>query len=218
MKFLYNLLMKKNEGNRKPYGYSASKAMQDFKNNADVIIDEWRNYVSATHSVGTPIDEISAYQSELNQDKKWKAFFVYVYGYINPEARIYFPETIRLAEKWQPEVRLVFFSNLEPQKHIQPHTGNNHSVIRTQIGIDIPEPEKTGLRVADKTIHLQEKDIFTFDDTFEHEAWNHSEKVRTVLIIDNEKEFPHIYRLINRYFLNQLKKSTRVQSVVEKLI
>ncbi len=217
MKWLQKILMRKNEQVRKPYGYSDLDFIQDFEKSIDTIILEWKNYTIATSSTGKPIDEISEDQVYLNEDKKWTSFFVFVYGEINPEAKIYFPETTRLTEKWKHEIKLLFFSNLEPQKHILPHNGNNHHVIRTQIGIDIEMPEKTGLRVADKSIQLRNKEVFTFDDTYEHEAWNNSEKARTVLIIDSEKKNPHIYGYINKYLLNRFKKTDYVQSVIRKM-
>ena len=153
----------------------------------------------------------------MNEDKKWKAFFIFIYGDYNPESLNYFPKTIELTEKWKDEVKLVFFSNLEPGKHIPAHNGNNHGVIRSQLGVDIQQPESTALRVEDKTIHLKNKELFIFDDTFEHEAWNKGQQTRTVLIIDSCKKFPHFYNLMNKWLLNKMKKTDYVQSVLAKL-
>ncbi len=215
--FFEKLLLIKNSKIRKPYGQKHPPSALYLQSNADVIIQEWKNYVSATYSHGEPIDKISKEQAHLNEDKKWKSYFLYVYGELNTDALQYFPETIKLIQKWENEIQLVFFSHLEPGKHIPPHLGNNHSVLRTQIGIDIPEPQKTGLRVADKIVSLDEKEIFTFDDTFEHEAWNNGNNVRTVIIIDTCKKFPYFYSLINRLFLRRMKKTPYVQSVIQKI-
>lgn len=211
------MLEKKNHEIRKPYGYNAPSCIEDFYENVDVIIQEWKSYVSSSASHGTPIDELSSAQKHLNEDKKWKAFFVFVYGDFNPKALEHFPMTSKLAEKWKDDVKLVFFSNLEPGKHIQPHKGNNHGVIRSQIGIDISHPETTGVRVEDKTFNIKNKEFFTFDDTFEHEAWNKGSGDRTVLIIDSCKNFPYFYSIINRHLLNKMKQTDYVQSVLRQL-
>lgn len=217
MKIIEEILSKKNREIRKPYGYDTPAAVKDFQKNIDIIISEWNNYVQQTSTTGKPIDELSQAQKHLNEDKKWKAFFVFVYGEFTPEAEKYFPQTVKLVEKWKNDLTLLFFSNLEPGKHIPAHKGNNHGVIRSQLGIDIQQPETTGLRVEDKIVQLKNKDLFIFDDTFEHEAWNKGSAVRTVLIIDSCKKFPHFYNTINKYLLGKVKNTTYVQSTLAKL-
>lgn len=217
MKIIKELLDKKNRELRKPYGHDIPDGVRDFHKNVDTIIKEWKAYVSQTSLSGIPIDELSEDQKLLNEDKKWKAFFVFIYGEYNPEALKYFPETIKLVEKWKEEIKLVFFSNMEPGKHIPAHNGNNHGVIRAQLGIDIQEPETTGLRVEDKINQLKNGELFIFDDTFEHEAWNNGKGSRVVLIIDSRKKFPHFYNLINKYLLNRMKQTTYIQSALAKL-
>ncbi len=217
MGMLEKMLEKKNQQVRRPYGYETPQCVKEFHENIDAIIEEWKNYVASSSSNGTPIDELSSAQGYLNEDKKWKAFFVHIYGETPVKATKYFPVTARLADKWKDEVKLVFFSNLEPGKHIQPHKGNNHGVIRSQIGIDIGQPETTGVRVEDKTFHIKNKEYFTFDDTFEHEAWNRGSGDRTVLIIDSCKNFSYFYSIINKYLLSKMKDTEYVQSTLEKL-
>lgn len=217
MNFFKSLLNRKNIKIRKPYGYLPSDAIQDFTLNVDKIIFEWKNYMIYNSASVKPIDEISELQKDLNLDKKWKAFFLYVGGEFNLDAKKHFPITFQLIQKWRKELNLVFFSNLESGKHLQSHHGNNHGVIRTQIGVDIEEPEKTGIRVEDKVVHLNVKEVFTFDDTFDHEAWNKSSKNRIVLIIDSYKEFPFFYHLINKYFVNKMNKTEYVKSVMKRI-
>lgn len=217
MNMLANLLRKKNARLRKPYGFALPAPAADAYARVEIIMDEWQAYVARTRDTGYQIDELSAEQKELNSDKKWKAFPLFLFGTYNPEASLYFPETLRSLQLWENEITMAFFSNLEPGKHIPPHTGNNHCVIRTQIGIDIPQPNQTGLRVADKTVRLENGEFFTFDDTYEHEAWNYGERVRTVLIIDSRKKFPFGYDWINRAELKKMRQTDYVQSVMKKL-
>lgn len=217
VRFLDMLLIKKNQNSRKPFGHKTPDSIKEFQENIDEIILEWKNYTESFSSSGEPIDEISKEQRYLNEDKKWKAIFLYVMGETNKHTEAYFSKTIQLAKKWEKDINLVFFSHLETGKHIPPHKGNNQYVLRCQIGIDICQPEKTGLRVNDKVVKLKEKELFIFDDTFEHEAWNYGETHRTVLIIDVQKKFSYFYNLINKYLLIRMKDTKYVQSVIKKL-
>lgn len=217
MRLLENIRDRYDDITRKPYGYREQAFHIDFRNNYEAIAKEWMDYTIDTSSAGSPIDELSAAQSQLNDDKKWKAFFVLVFGHVNPEARTHFPVTTALAEKWKKDVKLAFFSTLEPDKHIPPHTGNNHGVIRAQLGIDITDATNTGLRVMDSDIVLNNGQLFIFDDTFEHEAWNKGKTNRTVLVIDSCKPFPHLFGLLNRFVLHRFRRSDYVMSALAKM-
>jgi aspartate beta-hydroxylase len=46
-------------------------------------------------------------------------------------------------------------------------------------------PDDCALRVGGETHVWQTGQCVTFDDTFEHEAWNRSDQTRVVLIFDN---------------------------------
>jgi aspartyl/asparaginyl beta-hydroxylase (cupin superfamily) len=50
------------------------------------------------------------------------------------------------------------------------------------VGIVIPE--NCAIRVADEIRGWQEGRVILFDDSFEHEAWNRSERDRSVLIFE----------------------------------
>ena len=217
MKLVNKIFLKYNNSFRKPYGYEPNNIVLDFQKNIETIIHEWNNYVAINNQFGNPIDEYSKEQIQLNKDKKWKALFLFVYSVTNPEMLQYFPETFKLINRWKHRIGVVFFSSMEPGKRIPPHNGNNHSVLRVQFGISIPEPENTGLKVEDKEVHLKAKEFFIFDDTYLHEAWNNGETVRTVLIIDFHKRKNFFFNVLNRLQLRSLRKSEYVQSVLNKI-
>ena len=94
------------------------------------------------------------------------------------------PETTRLLKKI-PGMKTAFFSILAPGKHLPPHRGPYKGVLRLHLALIIPEPaDKCGIRVGDETRHWQEGKAMVFDDTFDHEAWNDTDKVRVVLFVD----------------------------------
>jgi len=199
---------------RIPFGHPQPDCISDFHQYIDEIINEWNKFKQIKLTTGIPIDDVSYEQKLLNDDKKWKAVFLYGYEYYTNVGLDYFPITSQIVKKWENDITLVFFSTLEPGKRIPPHVGNNHGVVRSQIGIDIKDYVNTGLRVVNNTVQLKNKEIFVFDDTFEHEAWNCGTLPRTVLIIDTPKKLPHIYNILNKFWLSKMKKSTYVQNAL----
>ncbi len=189
----------------------------DFQIHANDIMDEWNNFINVSNKKLQPIDDVSVDQKYLNLDKKWKAFFLYGYNFYNDLNAEYFPKTSFLIKKWQIEITMVMFSTLESGKHIPLHKGRNFGVIRSQLGIDIKNPMQTGLKVNNKIVNLKEKELFTFDDTHEHEAWNNSNTNRTVLIIDTKKKLPFIYRIINNYIQKKIGNSEYILNTIDNI-
>jgi len=216
LRFLDQLLSKKLSKLRKPYGFNMPVWCGPFLKEIESIQEEWKQY-KKTRGEGVFIDELSKDQELLNEDKKWKALFLYGYSFLNEKDLIHFPETAKLIQNNLDEITLVMLSTTESGKHIPAHTGNKYGVLRLQIGIDIADPEKCSLRVEDKTVHLKEKEIFIFDDTFEHELENNSNSNRTVLIIDYYKPLPFWYRVLNKRKIAEIAKSDYVQSVINKI-
>lgn len=77
----------------------------------------------------------------------------------------------------------TLFSVLSPGTHILPHTGVTNVRLVTHLPLIVP-PD-CALRVGGQTHVWQEGRCVTFDDTFEHEAWNRSNETRVVLILDS---------------------------------
>lgn len=76
----------------------------------------------------------------------------------------------------------VLFSLLEPGAAIPPH----HGQINTRLICHLPIilPGECGFRVGNETREWKDGEVFVFDDTIEHEAWNRSDKPRYVLIFE----------------------------------
>lgn len=128
--------------------------------------------------------DISPTQMNLSQDDGWKTYFFYAYGVKAIGNCRRCPETTRLL-KAMPGMKTAFFSILAPGKHLPPHRGPYKGVLRLHLGLVIPEPaEKCGIRVGTETRHWQEGKVIVFDDTFDHEAWNDTDKLRVVLFVD----------------------------------
>jgi aspartate beta-hydroxylase len=76
----------------------------------------------------------------------------------------------------------ILFSRLSPGARIPPHTG----VLNTRLICHLPliVPPGCGFRVGGETRAWEEGRLLVFDDTVEHEAWNHGDRDRILLIFD----------------------------------
>lgn len=213
---LKNILLRRIQRKQLPYGMAMPSFINEFRENISTIKEEWDLYIKR-FNYGSQFDEISKEQVGLNDDKKWNVLPIYGYFYFNLNVKKDFPTLFELIERNKSEINLVLFSTTLAKKTIPTHTGNNPSVNRIQIGIDIKESEKCYLRVVDKKIYLKEKEFFIFDDTYEHELVNDGNAVRTVLLIDTYKKLPWFYKRLIKKYNEELSKSEYVQSVLASL-
>jgi aspartate beta-hydroxylase len=122
------------------------------------------------------------------QPAAWDAYFFYRHGERHGEHAAACPRTAALLDSL-PLTRVrdhapeTLFSVLSPGTHILPHTGVTNVRLVTHLPLIVP-PD-CALRVGGETHIWQEGRCVTFDDTFEHEAWNRSAKTRVVLILDS---------------------------------
>ena len=124
---------------------------------------------------------------ELNNSREWTAVHLLRNGErVDANAR-HCPRTLEvIAELDQPRIRgaspNAMFSLLAPRTRIPPHTG----VANTRLVCHLPliVPPACGFRVGATTREWNVGESFVFDDTIEHEAWNDSDELRVVLIVD----------------------------------
>lgn len=123
----------------------------------------------------------------------WNAFFFYRHGRRYDENCARCPATTAILERL-PLVRIpehapeICFSVLTPGTHILPHHGSTNARLVTHLPLIVPNDCE--IRVGGEPHVWEEGRCITFDDTFEHEAWNRSDKTRAVLIVDGWN--PHL--------------------------
>ena len=124
---------------------------------------------------------------ELNHNRNWTAIHLLQNGNrVEANARHCRRTLEAIAHMDQPHVRgaspNAMFSLLAPKTHIPPHTG----VANTRLVCHLPliVPPGCGFRVGETIVKWRVGEAFVFDDTIEHEAWNDSDELRVVLIID----------------------------------
>lgn len=125
--------------------------------------------------------------AELNGNKAWSTLHLWRDGHKDETACALMPETASVLDTL-PLARQEGFgptamvSVLQPRTRIPAHTGSSNARLICHLPVLIP-PD-CGFRVGNVTREWRPGEAFVFDDTIEHEAWNESDEVRTVLIFD----------------------------------
>ena len=125
--------------------------------------------------------------AELNKSPRWSAFHLIHDGRRIDANADRCPRTMAaLAGAPQPQqpgrTPSAMFSLLKPHTHIPPHCGVSNS--RLVVHLPLVVPGQCGFRVGNDTREWEVGKAWVFDDTIEHEAWNRSDELRTVLIFD----------------------------------
>ena len=118
----------------------------------------------------------------------WDAFFFYRHGVRYDANHARCPRTSAVLDSIErcevagqaPE---ICFSVLQPGTHILPH----HGVTNTRLVMHLPllVPPDCALNVmGGGKHHWRERELMMFDDTFQHEAWNRSDRQRVILLMD----------------------------------
>lgn len=118
----------------------------------------------------------------------WDAFFFYRHGARYDVNHVRCPKTSAVLSKIdlcevEGQAPEICFSVLQPGTHILPHYG----VTNTRLVMHLPliVPSGCALNVFGGGEHVwRERELMMFDDTFQHEAWNHSGQTRVVLLMD----------------------------------
>ncbi|WP_371181457.1 aspartyl/asparaginyl beta-hydroxylase domain-containing protein [Xanthomonas sacchari] len=120
-------------------------------------------------------------------DGAWDAYFFFRHGQAYPENLQRCPRTaaalaqvpLTRIEGHAPE---VLFSILAPGTTIKPHYGVTNARVVTHLPLIVP-PD-CALEVAGIAHAWEVGRLVTFNDTCLHQAWNHSDRVRVVTILD----------------------------------
>ncbi len=162
------------------------------------------------------LQEIQQEQWVLNKDQQWKTFFLYGFGIkanLNCKAC---PVTTSVLEQI-PGMKTAFFSILSPKKHIPAHKGIFKGLIRSHLGLIVPG--KVGdctMHIADQKVNWREGEVVVFDDTYEHEVWNNTDKTRVVLLVDVVRPFKYPLSAINDFIVKLISRSSYVTDAMRK--
>ena len=151
-------------------------------------------------------------------DKYWRLFILKAYGVNHPANQAKCPFTASLLK--HKSIHSVAISFLEGKKHIPAHRGPFRGVLRYHLGLVIPrnaDGSSTNRLRIDGVLHeLNEGKELLWDDTNVHEAWNDSESVRAVLLVDvARRDMPSSLSLLNNLIIFLLRLWIRIRYLKE---
>ncbi len=132
-------------------------------------------------------DEATQYLGGAGDKPAWDAFFFYRHGTRIDANCARCPRTAAILDAL-PLVRIrehapeICFSVLTPGTHILPHHGVTNTRVVTHLPLIVPE--NCAIKVGGELREWKPDECFTFDDTFEHEAWNRGDSIRVVMLMD----------------------------------
>jgi len=166
-----------------PSGYLDEKKfpfLKPLEENAAVITAEFERIRPTRYTI---------YHDPNLTDRDWRTYPLVFRGKRIDANCAECPETARIVEAI-PGLNLAAFSLLDPHERFKEHRGNPLGTLRVHMGIHVPET--CGFRVGNETRPWQNQRLFVFDETYLHEAWNDSDDVRVVLIVDFLPDPEHI--------------------------
>jgi aspartate beta-hydroxylase len=166
--------------------------MADFEAQTEAIKAELMGVIDKDFTGFTPYIEYPEHMpvdqwAELNHNPNWGAFHLIKGGDKVPGNASRCPQTLKALEPLpQPDLPgrgpVAMFSALKPHTHIPAHTGISNT--RLVVHLPLIVPDNCRFRVGNEVWPWRVGECFAFDDTLEHEAWNDSDQVRIVLIVD----------------------------------
>ncbi|CAI0724365.1 Aspartyl/Asparaginyl beta-hydroxylase [Serratia entomophila] len=159
--------------------------------------------------------EIMSEQASIsaNDARDWRMFIMQAYGQPIPRNLARCPTLAGIIAA-SPDVLSASLSFLAPGKQVPAHRGPFRGILRGYLVLDMPKREDGSpaavLKVDGREYRLREGEFMLWDDTFEHEVWNDSEQVRTVLLLDvRRRDLPGGLRLLSRAIIALVRLNVR---------
>lgn len=186
-----------------PAEFEWAQALED----AYPIIKEELMNVLASDGAG-----FKSYMSEANQRLSgWNTYNFFFYGKKFEENCARCPRTTALLESLPRFERdHIMFSSLNPHSRIPPHVGPMNGIVRAHLPLIVPQG--CYIRVGNEERTWHEGKLLAFDDSFEHEVFNHSDQVRIVLFMNfwhpafRTEELPVLERFRSAYESSPLSR------------
>jgi len=171
------------------------------------IIKEELTQVLASEGAG-----FKSYVSEAQQRLAgWNTYNFFFYGKKFEENCARCPRTTALLESLPRFERdHIMFSSLNPHSRIPPHVGPMNGIVRAHLPLVVPPG--CYIRVGNEERTWHEGKLLAFDDSFEHEVFNHSDQVRIVLFMNfwhpcfRSEELPVLERFRAAYEASPLSR------------
>lgn len=131
-------------------------------------------------------------------EKDWKVYPLDIMGVRPPAFCSRCPVTTALLDKI-PGLFEAFFSILEGGKPIPAHEGPYRGYLRYHLGLVVPAVDPPSIRLKDRVYTWKEGESVLFDDSWDHEVYNHCKDDRVILIVDIRRPMPQPFDGVNRF-------------------
>ena len=183
----------------------------------------WRTIRDEAMAVATRLASVPRFHEIMpeqtaisaNDDRDWRMFIIKAYGVEVPKNKARCPALAAIV-RTAPEVLSASISFMAPKKHIPAHRGPFRGVLRFYLGLSMPQlaDGRPGavLKVADREYRLRDGEFMLWDDTYPHEAWNESDRVRAVLLLDVWRPgMPADMELFSRMLISIVRAGMRIR-------
>jgi hypothetical protein len=171
---------------KKYFEPSSFRGVAEVECRTDAIRSEFLQ-LAGSETLGRRLDGLDGPQAEDGRIGAWSMIPLMRNGAVVEEFASSCPHTMEAARLLDlPSLGLIspslYFSVLEPNSRIEPHTGITNA--RLIVHFPLIVPDRCGFRVGGETRQWETGKALIFDDMTEHEAWNDSDRARVVLIAD----------------------------------
>lgn len=148
-----------------------------------------------------------------NDARDWRMFIMKAYG--QPIARnLARCPTLAGLIATSPDVLSASLSFLAPGKQVPAHRGPFRGILRGYLVLSMPKRADglpaAVLKVDGQEYRLNDGEFMLWDDTFEHEVWNDSAEVRTVLLLDiRRRDLPSGLRILSSGIIALVRLNVR---------
>lgn len=167
---------------------STFQGVSELERETDAIRSEFLELAQSNQgSISSRLSGLHAAETDRGGPGAWSMIPLIKNGAVVEEFASRCPRTMKAARKLDlPKLSLIspslYFSVLEPNSRIAPHTGITNA--RLIFHLPLIVPENCGFRVGGETRRWGPGEALVFDDMTIHEAWNDSDRIRVVLIAD----------------------------------
>ena len=159
--------------------------------------------------------EGAGFKSYVSEEQRrlsgWNTYNFFFYGKKFEENCARCPRTTALLESLPRFERdHIMFSSLNPHSRIPPHVGPMNGIVRAHLPLIVPQG--CYIRVGNEERTWHEGKLLAFDDSFEHEVFNHSDQIRIVLFMNfwhpcfRTEELPVLERFRGAYEASPLSR------------
>ena len=193
--------------------------------NAKRFTDRWIDIRREALSLAGMLDQVPRFHDILptqadisaNDGRDWRVFIMKAYG-VTMEKNLRRCPTVAALLEETPEVVSAVLSFLAPGKHVPEHRGPFRGILRYHLMLSMPRDGNGQpacvMNIDGVPYRLGDGESLLWDDTYRHEVWNRSDRVRIALLLDVwRKDMPADVALLSQTILLAAKTVFRLRGV-----